>query len=137
MTDTGKMVFREVDYFLVRKTGQNADGDVFLSKKSGSGARIVTTLSDGLGSGIKANVLASLTTTMLLEFTLNNISPRYAAELIINSLPVCRTRGLSYATFTLIDVHHDMSVSLIEYDNPPLILMRGSSIVEPEKKSSP
>jgi hypothetical protein len=129
--------FIEVDYFLERKPGQNADGDVFLSKKNQTGSRIVAVLSDGLGSGIKANILASLTATMLIEFVLRDIPPRYAAELIVNSLPVCRTRGISYAAFTLADVRHDMTVHFIEYDNPPLIIARKNSIVEPPRVRIP
>jgi hypothetical protein len=125
--------FIEVDYFLERKQGQNADGDVFLSKKNAAGSRIVAALSDGLGSGIKANILASLTATMLIEFVLKDISPRYAASLIINSLPVCRKRGLSYAAFTLADIRRDMAVHFIEYGSPPLVIVRENRLVEPEK----
>jgi hypothetical protein len=110
---------------------------VFLSKKNEIGSRIVAALSDGLGSGIKANILASLTATMLIEFVLKDIPPRNAAELIINSLPVCRTRGLSYATFTLVDTRPDMSVHFIEYDNPPLIIARENGLIEPEKTKIP
>jgi hypothetical protein len=128
-----KNTFIEVDCFLERKSGQNTDGDVFLSKKNATGSRIVAVLSDGLGSGIKANILASLTATMLIEFVLKDIAPRYAAELIINSLPVCRERGLSYATFTLADISQNMTVRFIEYGNPPLIIARENRLVEPEK----
>ncbi|MDR1467678.1 MAG: serine/threonine-protein phosphatase [Spirochaetaceae bacterium] len=136
-TDIRRNTFIEVDSFLERKPGQNADGDVFLSKKNQTGGRIVTALSDGLGSGIKANILASLTATMLIEFVLKDIPPRYAAELIVNSLPVCRTRGISYATFTLVDVRHDMTVHFIEYDNPPLIIARENRLVELPKTKIP
>ena len=129
--------FIEVASFLERKPGQNADGDVFLSKRNAAGGRIVTALSDGLGNGIKANVLASLTAPMLIEFVLKDIPPRHAAELIINSLPVCRTRGLSYAAFTLVDVRPNMTVHFIEYDNPPLLIARGGRLVELEKARIP
>lgn len=136
-SDIRKNTFIEVDYCLERKTGQNADGDVFLSKKNSAGSRIVTALSDGLGSGIKANILASLTVTMLTEFVLKDIPPRYAAELIVNSLPVCRARGVNYATFTLADIRPDMTVHFIEYDNPPLTIVREGRLVEPEKTRIP
>lgn len=129
--------FIEVDSFLKRKPGQNADGDVVLSKKNITGGRIVTALSDGLGSGIKANVLASLTATMLIECALKNIPPRRAAELIVNSLPARGMRGLRYAAFTLVDVRPDMRVHFIEYDNPPLIIAREGRRIEPEKTRIP
>jgi hypothetical protein len=134
---TRRNTFIEVGSFLKRKAGQNADGDVFLSKKNITGGRIVTALSDGLGSGIKANVLASLTATMLIEFVLKDIPPSRAAELIINSLPVCRDRGLSYAAFTLVDVRPDMSVHFTEYGNPPLVIVRDGRLIEPGKTKIP
>lgn len=130
-------IFIEVEHYLERKTGQSADGDVFLSKKNPVGSRIVTALSDGLGSGIKANVLGSLTATMLIDFVLKDIPLRYAAELIVNSLPVCSKRGLSYATFTLVDARHDMSVRFLEYDNPPFIIIRDNKSIELEKDIIP
>jgi hypothetical protein len=132
-----RSIFIEVDHYLARKSGQNADGDVFLSQKNQTSSRIVTVLSDGLGSGIKANVLATLTATMLSGFVLKDISLNYAAELIINSLPVCSRRGLSYATFTLVDAHRDMTVRFVEYDNPPFIIIRENNIVELKKNIIP
>ncbi|MDR0382999.1 MAG: serine/threonine-protein phosphatase, partial [Spirochaetaceae bacterium] len=132
-----KNVFIEVDYYLERKQGQNADGDVFLSRKNATGSRIVAALSDGLGSGVKANILASLTATMLTEFVLKDIPPRNAAELIINSLPVCRKRGLGYATFALADIRHDMTVNFIEYESPPVTIVRENRLVRLEKTRIP
>ncbi|MDR1095235.1 MAG: SpoIIE family protein phosphatase, partial [Spirochaetaceae bacterium] len=116
--------FVEVDYFQICKKGQAAAGDVFLSESSNGGRRIVTTLSDGLGSGIKANVLASLTAKMILKFILSGIQLRRAAELIVNSLPVSSENGLSYATFTLLDIKSDFHVHIVEYDNPPYLIIR-------------
>jgi hypothetical protein len=130
-------IFIEVDYYQHKKKGEAAPGDVFLSQKNQCGSRIITTLSDGLGSGIKANVLASLTATMLTKFVLMDIPLRRAAEIIINTLPVCRDRGLGYATFTLVDARHDMSVRIIEYDNPPILIVRDNKSVGVDKKSIP
>jgi serine phosphatase RsbU (regulator of sigma subunit) len=75
-------------------------------------------LSDGLGSGIKAGVLSTLTATMALKFVASDIPPRRAARIIMNTLPVCRERGISYATFTLIDIEPNAATRIIEYDNP-------------------
>ncbi|MDR1095835.1 MAG: serine/threonine-protein phosphatase [Spirochaetaceae bacterium] len=124
--------FVEVDYFQICKNGQAAAGDVFLSESSNGGKRIVTTLSDGLGSGIQANVLASLTAKMIVKFVLSGIQLRRAAEIIVNSLPVSSKNGLSYATFTLLDIKNGLRVHIIEYDNPPYLIVRdgGALIVE-------
>ncbi|MDR2518570.1 MAG: serine/threonine-protein phosphatase [Spirochaetaceae bacterium] len=130
-------IFIEIDYFQKKKKGQSAAGDVFLAQKSLSENRMIATLSDGLGSGIKANVLASLTATMISKFVIMDIPASRAAEIIINSLPVCSERRLAYATFTLVDARRDMSVRIIEYDNPPVIILRDNMILELEKTRMP
>lgn len=137
MTPPDSGIFIEIDHFQKKKKGQAAPGDVFLAQKNQSGNRIIATLSDGLGSGIKANVLASLTATMISKFVLMDILPERAAEIIINSLPVCSERGLAYATFTLVDARQDMSVRIIEYDNPPMLILRGTEPVTVEKERIP
>jgi hypothetical protein len=133
--DTG--IFIETASYQVKKKGQSAGGDIFISQKSMSGGRIISVLSDGLGSGVKANVLASLTATMLSKFVLMDIPPGRAAEIIINSLPVCSERGLAYATFTLVDARYDMSARIIEYENPPLFILRNGDLLTVEKERIP
>jgi hypothetical protein len=128
--------FVEVEHYQVCKNGQAAPGDVFLSELSSGGKRIVTALSDGLGSGIKANVLASLTAKMIIKFILSGIQLRRAAEIIVNSLPVSSANGLSYATFTLLDVLSGSHVYIAEYDNPPYLIVRDGSVLTAEKKET-
>ena len=133
---SGGETFIDVDHFQVRKYNQNAEGDVFLSQKNQSDGRVITALSDGLGSGIKAGVLAALTATMATKFISFNIPMRRAAEIIMNTLPVCSERGISYATFTLVDIDPASLVKIVEYDNPPYALIRKAEIVALEKESS-
>jgi hypothetical protein len=128
--------FVEVEHFQVCKNGQAAPGDVFLSELSSGGKRIVTSLSDGLGSSIRANVLASLTAKMIIKFILSGIQLRRAAEIIVNSLPVSSENGLSYATFTLLDVKNGFQVHIVEYDNPPYLIVRDGSVLAAEKKET-
>ena len=61
-------MFVDVDYFSIKKYNQNAFGDYFISKRKTEEGRLLAVLSDGLGSGIKANILACMTSTMLLKF---------------------------------------------------------------------
>jgi hypothetical protein len=126
--------FIEVEHFQLRKYSQNAAGDIFLSQKNPSDGRVITALSDGLGSGIKAGVLATLTATMATKFISFNIPIMRASEIIMNTLPVCSERGISYATFTLIDISPDAGVKIMEYDNPPYTLIRKEAIIEPDKE---
>ncbi len=131
---SGNETFIEVAHHQVSKYKQGAEGDIFLSQKNNKDGRIITALSDGLGSGIKAGVLATLTATMAIKFVASDIPIKRAAEIIMNTLPVCKERGISYATFTLVDIEPNARVKVIEYDNPPYILIRKQTFVEPIKE---
>jgi len=131
-----KNTFIEVEYSQACKYKQNSPGDMFITQKNPSDGRVITALSDGLGSGIKAGVLACLTATMAVKFISFNIPIKRASEIIMNTLPVCSERGISYATFTLIDISQDATVKVLEYDNPPCILIRQKTVVELEKEKN-
>jgi len=133
MNDT----FIEVGHYQLCKNGEAAPGDAFLSQKHDGDGRVITVLSDGLGSGIKAGVLSTLTATMAMKFVASDIPIRRAATIIMNTLPVCRERGISYATFTLVDIEPNSSVRIMEYDNPDYVLVRQNVVVEPIKQAMP
>jgi len=124
--------FVEVDHAQERKRGQGADGDMFLSRKTEEG-RIISVLSDGLGSGVKAGVLATLTATMAASFVADDIPIRRAAGIIMKTLPVCSIRKISYATFSIVDIEPSGAVRIIEYDNPPYLVVRDGEALELEK----
>ena len=73
-------------------------GDVFISRRIKEEKRTIIVLSDGMGHGVKANVLATLTSTMALNFTMEHKDSEKIAEIIMNTLPVCSERRMSYAT---------------------------------------
>ena len=79
-------------------------GDVFLSRRIREEGRIVVVLSDGLGHGIKANLLATLTSTLAVNFTQEHKNIDRIAEIIMDTLPVDSVKQLNYSTFTIIDV---------------------------------
>ena len=124
--------FVELGHYQVRKRGQGAEGDAFLSRKAEDG-RIISVLSDGLGSGIKAGVLATLTASMAIKFVAEDIPIRRAAGIIMKTLPVCKERRISYATFTIVDIDSQDVVKVVEYDNPAYLLIREQTHVEPIK----
>lgn len=107
-------------------------GDVFLSRRLNDENRIIAVLSDGMGHGVKANMLSTLTATMALNFTLEHKEIHRIAEIIMNTLPVCSERKMSYATFTIVDIEFDGNVRILEYDNPQTLIMRGSKVFEPQ-----
>ncbi|MDY3868896.1 MAG: SpoIIE family protein phosphatase [Pyramidobacter sp.] len=114
-----------------RKFGQNATGDAFLSSRQ-PGGRLIAVLSDGLGSGIKANILALMTSTMLLRFIEEDMPIKKAATTIMNSLPVCQVRKISYATFSAVDCDDEGNVKIVEEGNPDFIWLRGSTPMKAE-----
>ena len=111
--------------------GEIICGDVFLSQKIKEEGRIVAVLSDGMGSGVKANVLATLTASMAMNFTIEHREVARTAEIIMNTLPVCSVRKVSYSTFTIIDIEDDGTTTIVEYDNPLCLIMRAQEEFDP------
>lgn len=127
--------FIEVDHAQEKKAGQSVCGDVFQSQRLDGGARVVTALADGLGSGIKAAVLANLTATMALRYVAEDADIARAARVILETLPVCSERKIAYSTFTLVDMDRLGGTRIVEYDNPPfLLLRRGEAIPLPQEE---
>lgn len=81
-------------------------------------------ISDGLGSGIKASILSILTTKIAGGLLRRNVSLDQVFETIAATLPICRERRIAYSTLSILKISYDGSAHLIEYDNPPLILIR-------------
>lgn len=115
-----------------KKYNQNAYGDFFTSHRFPSMNRVVAVLSDGLGSGIKANILACMTSTMLLKFLEKNSDIENSCEIIMNSLPVCKVRGISYSTFSAIDCYESGKAKIVEEGNPDFIWIRNGEVLKPE-----
>jgi hypothetical protein len=122
----------EAESFCIAKAGQSVGGDSVVSKLVKSEGRIVTAISDGLGSGIKAGVLAGMTTSMALEFASLNADIGRVAKFIREALPVDGDKGISYSTFTIIDCNCLGEVKVVEYDNPRVMLWRRGVVEQPE-----
>jgi hypothetical protein len=111
--------------------GERICGDVFLYRYIKEEDRVVAVLSDGMGHGVKANILATLTSTMAINFTREHKQVERIAEIIMNTLPVCSERKISYSTFTIIDIESSGKATILEYDNPSSIILRGKIVFEP------
>lgn len=127
--------FIEIDHYQRFKDKQHVGGDSFLSRKLKDENRIISVLSDGLGSGIKANVLSTLTATMALNYISNSFDIKKAAQVIMRTLPVCKERKISYSTFTIVDINEHGRARIIEYDNPSYILIRNGEIINFPKQN--
>jgi hypothetical protein len=121
----------EVNCQQINHDGERICGDVFVSRKIKEEGRIIAVLSDGLGHGVKANVLATLTATMALNFTEEHKDVRVTADIIMNTLPICSERKISYSTFTIVDIEADGETRILEYDNPQCMVLRGHEVMDP------
>lgn len=90
---------------------------------------LIVGLSDGLGSGVKAHILATLTATIAADMLAQGESIEDVIDTLADTLPECRMRHLAYATFTVLVVRNGRHAYLVEYDNPPLILIRDRQVV--------
>lgn len=124
--------FIEVDCYQQSKHKMAVAGDVFASERLEGVGRTICVLADGLGSGIKANVLATLTSTMAMKYVSSDIDICRAAKIIMETLPICKLRKVGYSTFTIFDIRHDGQVDVVEYDNPSYVLTHGSERVDVE-----
>ena len=81
-------------------------------------------LSDGLGSGVKANILSTLTSKIISTMISRGASIEDTVDTIAHTLPVCKLRGIAYSTFMILHICKDGKGYIVEYDNPPCMLIR-------------
>ena len=130
MLQVNNKLYIEVGSFQHNKHGNIVCGDSVLMHKSIKENRTIAVLSDGLGSGVKANVLSTMTASMALNFRKRREPITRTAKTIMDTLPVDSIRNISYSTFTIVDVESDGNGKIVEYDNPELILVRDNKIIK-------
>lgn len=124
-------LFIEMEHAQFTKTGQAACGDDVRYLTIEKENRYIAALSDGLGSGVKAHVLSNMTTTMALKFLRSNMPTLSSVEIIMDALPVCEVRKISYATFSLFDFALGGRAKILEMGNPGYIHLRGTDEIKP------
>ncbi len=88
----------------------------------------VIVLSDGLGSGVKASILSTLTSKIISTMMAEGLSLEECVKTIAATLPVCSVRGVAYSTFTIIHLINNREAELIQYDNPHAIIIRDEKV---------
>ncbi|MCK9320642.1 MAG: SpoIIE family protein phosphatase [Bacteroidales bacterium] len=136
MLSNTKKLFIEAGSFQQNKHGNIVCGDTVLMHKSIEENRTIAVVSDGLGSGVKANVLSTMTASMALNFSIRREPIVRTAKIIMDTLPIDSVRNISYATFSIIDIESDGNAKFVEYDNPPLILIRDGQLYKLEKEET-
>ena len=87
-------------------------------------------LADGMGSGVKANILSTLTSKILGTMFLNGATLEECVDTISETLPICQVRQVAYSTFSILQVYHNGDAYLVEYDNPGCIFIRDGRLME-------
>lgn len=98
-----------------------------------NGQSVIVVMADGLGSGVKASILATLTSKIIGTMLMNGANIDEAVETIVNTLPVCRDRGIAYSTFTILQIFYSGEGYLVEFDNPSVFLLKKGKLAELNK----
>ncbi len=116
----------------LNKKNEELCGDNVVSKINDES--FIMVLADGLGSGVKANILSTLTSTIISEMIFEGASLSETVETVAKTLPVCKERNVAYSTFSIIQVFYDGHVKLIEYDNPLAIFIRDGMVMKIDRQ---
>lgn len=112
----------------LNRQGEELCGDSVIIRSNADS--FVAVLSDGLGSGVKANILSTLTAEIAAHLFDAGGSVEEVMQTLLETLPECSVRKLAYATFAVLTVKQGREASLVEFDSPPLILVRDRSLLE-------
>ena len=116
----------DIGYKSVNHFGEQLCGDHVDIVEQGENSTVVV-LADGLGSGVKASILSTLTSKIISTMMSEGLSLEDCVETIAATLPICSVRGVAYSTFTIVHLINNTDAEIIEYDNPQVILLRGGS----------
>ena len=116
----------EITWESLSKNGEELCGDCV--KMNSTPGSFVVVVSDGSGSGVKANILATLTAQIASSMFDQGARFEEVMETLVETLPECRVRKLAYATFSMLKVNRGRDAYLVEYDSPPLIHIRKGEI---------
>ncbi len=124
--------FVDVGYNSLNKKGEELCGDKVEIFQSDT--RTIIVLADGLGSGVKANILATLTSKIAITMIRKGAEIEEVIETIAHTLPVCKVRKIAYSTFSIVEIDEHMHCKIFESENPPFFFLRKGEIVHPKQK---
>lgn len=113
----------DIGYKSINHYGEQLCGDHVDIVEPNDNSTVIV-LSDGLGSGVKASILSTLTSKIISTMMADGMSLEECVSTIAATLPVCSVRGVAYSTFTIIHIKNNQTAEIIQYDNPHVILIR-------------
>ena len=116
----------EVSWKSLNKYGEELCGDKVEILKTPDSDIVI--LADGMGSGVKANILATLTSKILGTMFLNGATTEEMVDTIVKTLPVCQVRKVAYSTFTILQIGVHGDAYMVQFDNPLCVLMRNGKL---------
>ena len=125
----------DIGYKSINHVGEQLCGDHVEVVEVDDNSTIIV-LSDGLGSGVKASILSTLTSKIISTMMAAGLPLEECVSAIAATLPVCSLRGVAYSTFTIIHIKNNEAVEIIQYDNPQVIVLRDNKkiiIVDPKR----
>mgnify|MGYP002562425678 FL=1 len=120
--------FIEAGYVSLNKKGEELCGDRVETVYHDD--TMTTVLADGLGSGVKANILSTLTSKIISTMMASGMEIQDCVETIAQTLPICKIRQVAYSTFTILQIKTDGSAYMVQFDNPLCVLLRNGKHVE-------
>lgn len=118
----------DVSWKSLNKYGEELCGDKVETIRTGNSDIVI--LADGMGSGVKANILATLTSKILATMLDQGAELESCVETIARTLPVCRERKTAYSTFSILRIDQNAEAYLVEFDNPSCIFIRDGKIAD-------
>ncbi len=113
----------DIGWKSLNHVGEQLCGDHIETIEMGDDSMVLV-LADGLGSGVKASILSTLTSKIIATMTSQGISLEECVKTIAATLPICKVREVAYSTFTIIRLINNEEAEIICYDNPDVIMYR-------------
>ena len=119
----------DIGYKSINHEGEQLCGDHVDIVEQGENSTVIV-LADGLGSGVKASILSTLTSKIISTMMAEGLPLEECVSTIAATLPICSQRGVAYSTFTILHLIRNETAELIQYDNPAVIFLRNFENVD-------